>query len=167
MTQGDALRIKTPHGGLDQRPVEWSPELEQFLFENGVQASDKAQDSLRGAYLLLQNVQAADARWGTDYVNAVLHKLLKTLYPKQPVIQGLLLQVPAYGLSRSSALAECREFLGSCLRGSSHFGKADLYFFDAFFRRKRRFIPVPAKSLGHHGYPSCESTTTMGSMAVT
>lgn len=114
---GVFVRLVYPNGNPDQRRVEWSPSLERFLFEAGIKATNESQESLRGANLLLQNVRAADMKWGKDYVNAVLHGLLHELYPKQPVIQDLLDHVPAGDPSGSRAFSDCYQYLENCLRG--------------------------------------------------
>ncbi len=104
-------------GPPHQQAMDWTPDLEAFLFRNGVKAEDEDQEAERGAYLLLQNLRWADAKWGSKtFVDSVLHQIVSESFGKIVPIKDLLAAIHI-DKSHSSQQAECYAYLRHCISG--------------------------------------------------
>lgn len=102
---------------IRQERFEWSSDVEKFLFEKGVKAIDKEQESSRGGHLLLRNLDWADTRWSRDYTNCVLYEFLSDLYQDSEEMQRLLSAFPFNNAADGRSKTECLEYLKTSFGG--------------------------------------------------
>jgi len=91
------------------------PEIDVYLLQSGVRMSNLEAESLRFAHILLANLQAADTRWGKDFVNHVFSDFIVSEMPL--TAQALLRGHPLGAAKGSVVYEECMVYFRRSIDG--------------------------------------------------